>query len=117
MVENQDNSTTVEAIAKENRSEEHDRAKAELISDGEEEAAAPAHKSDKDDDEEDEQFQDCLDEVQFAQQFEKPPGTEGPNDEEESKHSGSEGAQDDEANEEGKEQDDASEEEDEPYVE
>ena len=110
MVENQDNSTTVEASAKENRSEEHDKAKAELISDDEGEAAAPAQKSDKDDDdEEDEQFQDCLDEVQFAQQFEKPPGTEGPNDEEENKHSGSEGegegegVQDVEAYEEGKE--------------
>ena len=82
--------------------------------------AAPANKSNKDGEEDDdEQFQDCLDEVQFAQQFEKPPGTEGPNDKEESKHSGSEGegVQDDEANEEDKQQDDASEEEDEPYVE
>ena len=48
----------MEASAKENRAEEHDKAKAELISDGEEEAAAPAQKNDKDeeDDEEDEQF-------------------------------------------------------------
>ena len=100
MVDNQDNSATVvEVNAKENRSEEHDKAKAELISDddGEEgEAAAPAQKSDKEeDDEEEEQFQDCLDEVQFAQQFEKPPGCEG-HDKEESKHSGSEDEGDDE---------------------
>ena len=96
------NDTTIEASIREDASKTHDMAKAELMdsnsatnsADENEKAPAARKEGVAARNSDDEEFQDCLDEVQFAKQFERPAEDGADNDDaeqEENKkeHSGS----------------------------